>query len=618
MENVVIYKLHVFYNLIIMFVSVFQATSCFGSILPPPEGRPEGRPDDCATHEGRSIKREFPFVDVSALISHHGYKFLDTCKMAYPPYKKQYVQDALSSTTQHPLYALMEKTRNSHTALSWLALYCHERGNLLAKCREVAMRIMLSPRVAPNQNLRNFFLMIYADRQPSEQSLCVCAHRAVRSILPDFSVINANRQPQGLISYTHAYLALQAEFDNFEMSEYSALEFIKMCAGVFVDPTLGMAPNPFVQKILDAPRWADIGAIEILDEREAIDNKELITLYNDLIDLSYTSSVYRFWEAFNIKYGCTSIDWINSGELLTSTRDFFDQAMLLRDGSTVFIESSSGEQSGVIIFPLRLDLCGRVLDGPGAFWVFAPWKLIPRKYTAPSTLHSSSSLLPARGARGAARGNFAVPQTWKAHVSVYPSAARTVFESLHHILLESCQHGVGFKVNYSLPAMRSLYLFSMYSFEVSQFGKWITMYPHNDVQCNVLADSINSSLLAAIRSGEVNPATDFVPLVGDAQYGTSGGVFIRNGASQNRYVPSNDEPWLHGNVTFHGMPYYTLNADDILVVFSTLAPSRIPNVPIAHPNALCPKHVDAVNNVIARRDKVSEFNAFRIRYGLLQ
>jgi hypothetical protein len=172
-----------------------------------------------------------------------------------------------------------------------------------------------------------------------------------------------------------------------------------------------------------------------------------------------------------------------------------------------------------VIFPIRLDLCGSFtnstlirVDGCASYydyWIQTGYR--PSKEPA---------------------------LRLKPHISAFPSAAHKMLMTLQGALPKS------FKLSQTLPAMRELYLMSLFQNVgqgISQYGKWMTIYPLKNEECVSFGKKADDILSEAILKGVLRPEY-FIPLIGDASMGKSGGVFVRD-EKAGRNAPGKGEPW---------------------------------------------------------------------------
>jgi hypothetical protein len=110
---------------------------------------------------------------------------------------------------------------------------------------------------------------------------------------------------------------------------------------------------------------------------------------------------------------------------------------------------------------------------------------------------------------------------WKLHISARPENAVLITKLVIPILEK---YGVHYKIICTLPLMRWRYNWFRYNSGsvFSQIGKFITVYPNNDRQANAIATEINMAFENACLTPE-----DFIPILGDFQIGTTGGIFTR-------------------------------------------------------------------------------------------
>lgn len=115
---------------------------------------------------------------------------------------------------------------------------------------------------------------------------------------------------------------------------------------------------------------------------------------------------------------------------------------------------------------------------------------------------------------------------WKLHISAQPSSAKKIAEIAVPILEE--MH-IPYKICISLNALR--HLNTTIAKGETQMGKFIAIYPKTNDDANRIATALDEAFTQAIDSGRLHPY-DFCELLGDAQLGHSGALYVRYGAFQ--------------------------------------------------------------------------------------
>ncbi|MDR1236424.1 MAG: hypothetical protein LBJ96_05475 [Holosporaceae bacterium] len=163
---------------------------------------------------------------------------------------------------------------------------------------------------------------------------------------------------------------------------------------------------------------------------------------------------------------------------------------------------------------------------------------------------------------GNSLGNFPGNPGWKIHISAVPDSALRVAQAVIPIL---GTYGVHYKIMDSLLIMRSFY--APYRMNIEdplvgldfkerenylQMGKYITIYPENAFQANLIVKKIDLAFKAVNLVGP----RYFVSCLGDIQAGDTGGIFIRwcksysqDGVDIERAVPcvDNSGPCPYGD-----------------------------------------------------------------------
>lgn len=162
---------------------------------------------------------------------------------------------------------------------------------------------------------------------------------------------------------------------------------------------------------------------------------------------------------------------------------------------------------------------------------------------------------------------------WKIHITAQPHSAQKIANLiLPHIndfndkfdVSTSAGNKVGFKIIPTIPLLKTTwYLAPHIQGKETQAGKFIVIYPKNNEHAYELTKRFNELLLNAIYKGELDPQKDFLPLIGDAKVGNSGGVYVRYGhftesrANDNRFYPwpddmnKNNPDWAQASSPFH-------------------------------------------------------------------
>ncbi len=107
------------------------------------------------------------------------------------------------------------------------------------------------------------------------------------------------------------------------------------------------------------------------------------------------------------------------------------------------------------------------------------------------------------------------PQGWKLHISATILSACEVFSCIAPVLAES---GVRFKAIKSLITLKRLNCGSFFGYQ--QIGKFVTVYPHNELEALALAEILN-----CLTVGMIGPA-----IPSDISYRQNSIVFYRYGA----------------------------------------------------------------------------------------
>ncbi|HXF90321.1 MAG TPA: hypothetical protein VNJ29_00160, partial [Candidatus Nitrosotenuis sp.] len=123
-------------------------------------------------------------------------------------------------------------------------------------------------------------------------------------------------------------------------------------------------------------------------------------------------------------------------------------------------------------------------------------------------------------------------QGWKIHISALPHSAKKI-ASLILPEINNLPHQKGPRVFYkiigSLPLMRTMwYVYGKVKGQESQVGKFLVIYPDNGAHAYELVKKIDNILVSAKKRGLLKDS-DFIPLLGDAQVGYSGWVYVRYG-----------------------------------------------------------------------------------------
>lgn len=125
-------------------------------------------------------------------------------------------------------------------------------------------------------------------------------------------------------------------------------------------------------------------------------------------------------------------------------------------------------------------------------------------------------------------------QGWKIHISAMPESAQKIAE-LVLPAINGLPHQKGeytsFKIIPTLPLMRALWTFQYVRDKETQPGKFIVLYPESPDHAYELAKKIDGILNKALNEG-ILQKSDFLPMIGDVQVGTSGGVYTRFGKFQ--------------------------------------------------------------------------------------
>ncbi|MDR1907413.1 MAG: hypothetical protein LBQ43_00945 [Holosporales bacterium] len=309
------------------------------------------------------------------------------------------------------------------------------------------------------------------------------------------------------------------DYDQFERSALSILKAFSASLLKSQSSNKDML-RLFNEQIQRAKELPDIGAIQINDERMASACTPVIRLANLFFDAEYCNC---FIDKVGIKVGTGFFNYLKKTELL----DF-----LANDRESFEFVTLSDQTR--VIFPLRLDLCGKYHKSH----LYSVWMPIKSRQSCEY---------------------FA----WKPHVSVYPSAATRMLRYISpHLMLGSDYFP--FKLNPTLWKMRDLYLGSLYLCwsethpGITQFGKWFTCYPQDQTEFVETVHSLKRATGYAIARGDIKPERDIVPLVGDARVGEKGAVFIRDETCYRYYPNCGNIPLAVsgvGDLFFHGKSY---------------------------------------------------------------
>lgn len=198
-------------------------------------------------------------------------------------------------------------------------------------------------------------------------------------------------------------------------------------------------------------------------------------------------------------------------------------------------------------------------------------------------------------ANGLAKDSYnRLGQGWKIHITAQPNSAKKIAELiLPHINDFNTQFDIqdlSYKIIPSIPVLRTFnYLYPHLSIgdlpQDTQAGKFIVIYPKNTEHARQLVQKFDKILNDAIQEGAINPDIDFMPLIGDAKVGTSGGVYVRYGGftKNNTYrVNANGDV---GQGTFqddrkYPWPDYMNKNMDIKDSSWAAAPSPFGNIPL--------------------------------------
>lgn len=119
---------------------------------------------------------------------------------------------------------------------------------------------------------------------------------------------------------------------------------------------------------------------------------------------------------------------------------------------------------------------------------------------------------------------------WKIHVPVWPLRA----EKVASIVLDCLEkYGTNCKIPETLSKLRWYNYRYRYMQHLSQRGKAITIYPESDEQAAKIVRELDEAFHKAFEQGELVPS-DFCPLTGDYQIGSTGGIFARLGSFSNK------------------------------------------------------------------------------------
>lgn len=132
--------------------------------------------------------------------------------------------------------------------------------------------------------------------------------------------------------------------------------------------------------------------------------------------------------------------------------------------------------------------------------------------------------------------NLGCTQGWKIHVSAMPHSGKKIAEIVLPIARSPSylSQGVVGKVMSSIPLMRTLWSLAYINGEETQPGKFIVLYACTTNLAYDLIKNIDDALLEAKQKNILHDS-DFQRLIGDANVGHSGGVFVRYGGfTQNK------------------------------------------------------------------------------------
>lgn len=132
---------------------------------------------------------------------------------------------------------------------------------------------------------------------------------------------------------------------------------------------------------------------------------------------------------------------------------------------------------------------------------------------------------PKNGTRGiyVSVGYTNIFQGWKIHVSATPNSMEKIFDIAAPILKT---HDASFKYT----TFNGLYYLNS---APQQQGKFITIYPDSLEQANAIAVALDANLNTAIENQVIDPETDFIDIINDAQLGNTKGLFARYGEYKN-------------------------------------------------------------------------------------
>lgn len=129
-------------------------------------------------------------------------------------------------------------------------------------------------------------------------------------------------------------------------------------------------------------------------------------------------------------------------------------------------------------------------------------------------------------------------QGWKIHVTAMPHSAQKIAELILpaiNRLPSQTSRAVSYKIVRSIPLMRTLWANAYIKGSETQPGKFLVLYPDNGDHAYELVKKIDTILTNAIEEG-ILTKSDFLPLIGDAKVGNSGGVYVRYGAYLSDHI----------------------------------------------------------------------------------
>lgn len=124
-------------------------------------------------------------------------------------------------------------------------------------------------------------------------------------------------------------------------------------------------------------------------------------------------------------------------------------------------------------------------------------------------------------------------QGWKIHITAMPHSATKIAQLVLPEITQNQLPGqqssfVSYKIIRSIPLMRTFWALRNVTGQETQPGKFLVLYPDSWVHSYHLVKKIDEILNNSLRKGLLKKS-DFLPLIGDAQVGTSGGVYVRYG-----------------------------------------------------------------------------------------